>query len=187
MVPAASQDAGGSDVDSAHSHLSLEHVRAMGIVKTRLLTVHEDQEIDGKDLPDWEKLDEAKRMVEECEEYCANLARNWEKASSVEERMALGATACPEGGQVAPAPAVDGDLERVMAMISSAEIRLLSAKAEAKRLQGLRANGGDGVPASGGDGGDPAHWHAGFDTDPPADGQDRSAPCVICPLVLFLR
>ena len=148
-------------IDHPPRPLSLEHVRALGIVtslRTRLLTVHEDQEIDGKDLPDWEKLDEAKRMVEECEEYCANLARNWEKASSVEERMALGATACPEGGQVVPQPAGSGDVERIKAMVRSAQVRLDAAMGDITRLE---SRGGDS-PASG-----------GFDAAPPAEDYDQ--------------
>ena len=45
----------------------------------------------------------------------------------------------------------------------------------------MRAHSGRAtdVPASGGGGGDPAHWRAGFEAAPPADWQDRSAPCVM--------
>ena len=91
--------------------------------------------------------------------------------------------------QVAPVPDVDCNLERVHAMLAGAGARLDAAKAEFARITSSRwpASGGDDAPASGGGGGDPAHWHAGFEAAPPADWQDRSAPCVICPLVLFLR
>ena len=91
--------------------------------------------------------------------------------------------------QVAPVPEGDGNLERVQAIIGNVEARLDWAKAEVARLERSRrpASGGDDVPASGGGGGDRAHWHAGFEAAPPADWQDRSAPCVTCPLVLFLR
>ena len=102
---------------------------------------------------------------------------------------AAGRTELISHRQVVPVPAVGGDLERVHAMIAGAEARLDAAKAEVARITSSRwpASGGDDAPASGGGGGDPAHWHAGFEAAPPADWQDRSAPCVICPLVLFLR
>ena len=102
------------------------------------------------------------RELEAFSAFCANLDRYLAAESSVEDLLALGATACPEGGQVVPALAVGGDLERVNAMISGAEARLGAAKAEVARLSALLANGGDDLP--------------GFDTAPPADGQDRSAP-----------
>ena len=169
--------AGGSPVASAVSSAnpSLEAVRAMQCVSSRLRPVPEQRQIDTTALPDRGALAEARRELEECLAFCLDL----DQATADMEELALGATACPEGGQVVPAPTVGGDIERVSAMISGAESRLGAAKAEVARLTAKLATGGDDLPASGGGGGDPAHWRAGFEAAPPADWQDRSAPCVM--------
>ena len=49
------------------------------------------------------------------------LAQVTGEGSAAGEDLALGATVCPEGGRLAPAPASGGEIERVHAMISGAE------------------------------------------------------------------
>ena len=167
-------EACGSDVGSERGNLSLEEIRRMQLVSSRvpqpsMRTVPEHREIGVQDLPDREALALAAREVEAAQEACLQLCLNFEAAAKAAESgggagmesedMALGATACPEGGQVAPQPAGSGDLERVTAMVRSAQVRMAAAVAEVQRLQ----RSGGNSPASG-----------GFDAAPPAEDYDQS-------------
>ena len=99
---AGGSDAGGSDAGSLSS---LDAVRAMQVVSSRLSSVPEHREIDSpahrkidsQDLPEFGALVEATREVDRCLAHCTYLRA----AESVEDFLALGATACPEGGEVA--------------------------------------------------------------------------------------
>ena len=121
-----------------------------------------------------EDLQEAYDQADRCLEFITQLQ---ERGMPVED-LPLGETAFPDSGQVAPTPACGGEIERVQVVVAHAKTRLALAEAQIARLLALQGAGRRGVicpdwqPASGG---------------PTADWQDRSAPCVICPLVLFLR
>ena len=161
-------------------------------MSNRLRPVPENQEIDSRDLPDAVAMAGALEELDACYEFVSKLRRDLSDAGpagSGAEDLALGATALPEGGQVVPAPAVGGDLERLQAMLSGAETRLKAAQIVFAKLEAAHASSASaaatpnelaalgGVPAIGG--GDPAHWRAGYEAAPPADWpQDRRAPCV---------
>ena len=90
---AGGSDAGGSDAGS----LSLDQLRAMKVVSSRLRSVPEngeiDEHIDSRDQP---TMDEASQQADLLKAFVDNL-----KAEGAQEMLALGATACPEGGEVA--------------------------------------------------------------------------------------
>ena len=172
---AASQSDFASVVEEGFLHhkrnLSLEDIRALRVVSSRLphpsmRPVPEHREIGTKDLPDPKALAGAVREVEACLKLCQDFAAEAEAAERENgggagmesEDMALGATACPEGGQVAPQPAGSGDVERVRALLKSAQVRMAAAMAEFGRLE---SRGGDS-PASG-----------GFAAAPPAEDYDQ--------------
>ena len=169
---AASQSDFASVVEEGHKrNLSLEDIRALRVVSSRLphpsmRPVPEHREIGTKDLPDPTALAGAVREVEACLKLCQDFAAEAEAAERENgggagmesEDMALGATACPEGGQVAPQPAGSGDVERVRALLKSAQVRMAAAMAEFARLE---SRGGDS-PASG-----------GFDAAPPAEDYEQ--------------
>jgi len=175
---------GGSDSGaSAESDVpGLEKVRAMKCVTQRLHSVPEHWVIDTTDLPAPAALAAASAEVEACLAYCQEVGAGLEAA----DQLALGASACQEGGVVGHAPPHDAEFERLRAMLNGAEARLNMAKADMERIKVEKQKAEQlaigGAPASGGGGGD---WRAGYESAAPA-WQDLVAPCVM-PSIVFVN